>query len=122
MISSLIVTVKIDVAAVVTAPVTTSFTIITASIRAPSYLQVLLTLTSSCLGRSSLRSASRGDFMVPHARTAIMQHRAFSVVGPSVWNGLPSDLRSLPRDLSSAFYRHLKTYLFDRAWIGSASE
>ena len=89
---------------------------------APSYLQVLLTLTSSCLGRSSLRSASRGDFMVPHARTAIMQHRAFSVVGPSVWNGLPSDLRSLPRDLSSAFYRHLKTYLFDRAWIGSASE
>ena len=35
--------------------------------RASSYLQVLLTLTSSCLGRSSLRSASRGDFMVPHA-------------------------------------------------------
>src|SRR6218665_646042 len=30
--------------------------------------------------------------------------RAFSIVGPSVWNSLPSDLRSLPRDLSSSFY------------------
>jgi len=33
---------------------------------------------------------SRGDFVVPHARTAIKQHRAFSIVGPSVWNSLPS--------------------------------
>src|SRR6218665_266092 len=28
----------------------------------------------------SLLSASRGDFVVPHARTAIKQHRAFSTV------------------------------------------
>ena len=41
-------------------------------------------LTSSCTGRQSLRSASRGDFVVPHARTAIKQHRAFSIVGPSL--------------------------------------
>jgi len=43
-------------------------------------------------------------------------------VGPSVWNGLPSELRSLPRDLSTSFYKLLKTLLFDRAWSGSASE
>src|SRR6218665_1676684 len=31
-------------------------------------------------------------------------------------------LRSLPRDLSSSFYKLLKTLLFGRAWAGSASE
>src|SRR6218665_2114413 len=61
---------------------------------APAYL---LTLTSACSGRQSLRSASKGDSVVPvvpRARTATRQKRAFSIVGPSVWNGLPSDLRS----------------------------
>src|SRR6218665_858808 len=53
---------------------------------APTYLLGLFILTSSCTGRQSLRSASRGDFVVPHARTAIKQHKAFSIVGPSVWN------------------------------------
>ena len=38
---------------------------------APTYLLGLFILTSSCTGRQSLRSASRGDFVVPHARTAI---------------------------------------------------
>src|SRR6218665_4020838 len=61
----------------------------------PSYLLELFTLTSACSGRRSLRSASKGDFVVPRARTATRQKRAFSIVGPSVWNGLPSDLRSL---------------------------
>src|SRR6218665_1598503 len=55
------------------------------------------------------------------ARTAARQKRAFSIVGPSVWNDLPSELRSLPRDLSSSFYKLLKTLLFGRAWAGSAS-
>src|SRR6218665_2733443 len=67
---------------------------------APTYLLELFTLTSSCTGRQSLRSASRGDFVVPHARTAIKQHRAFSIVGPSAWNSLPSEIRSL---ISSKF-------------------
>src|SRR6218665_1444249 len=57
---------------------------------APTYLLDLCILTSSCTGRQSLHSASRGDFVVPYARTAIKQHRAFSIVGPSVWNSLPS--------------------------------
>jgi len=48
--------------------------------------------------------------------------RAFSIVGPSIWNGLPSELRSLPRDLSNSFYKLIKTLLFGRAWAGSASE
>src|SRR6218665_2882873 len=53
---------------------------------APTYLLGLFTLTSSCTGRQSLRSASRGDFVVPHARTAIKQHKAFSIEGPSACN------------------------------------
>src|SRR6218665_163015 len=89
---------------------------------APSYLLQLFILTSACSGRRSLRSASKGDFLVPRVRTATRQKRAFLIVGPSVWNGLPSELRSLPRDLSTSFYNLLKTLLFDRAWSGSASE
>src|SRR6218665_3904646 len=89
---------------------------------APSYLLELFILTSSCSGRRSLRSASKVDFLVLHARTATRQKRAFSIVGPSVWNGLPSEICSLPRDLSSSFYKLLKTLLFGRAWAGSASE
>jgi len=81
---------------------------------APTYLLDLFTLTSTCSGRQSLHSASRGDFVVPHDRTAIKQHRAYSIVGPSAWNSLPSELRSLPRDLSSLFYKLLKTFIFAR--------
>ena len=56
---------------------------------APSYLLELFILTSACSGRWSLRSASKGDFMVPRARTATRQKRAFSMVGPSFGMALP---------------------------------
>src|SRR6218665_741806 len=51
---------------------------------APSYLLELFILTLACSGRRSLRSATKGDFLVPRARTAARQKRAFSIVGPSV--------------------------------------
>ena len=86
---------------------------------APSYLLELFILTSACSGRRSLHSASKGDFLVPRAHTATRQKRAFSIVGPSVWNGLPSELRSLPRDLSSSFYKLLKTLLFAVPGLGA---
>src|SRR6218665_3682333 len=86
---------------------------------APVYLLDLFILTSSCTGRKSLRSASRGDFVVPHARTAIKQHKAFSIVAPSAWNSLPSELRSLPRDFSSSFYKLLKTFISPGPGLGA---
>ena len=89
---------------------------------APRYLCTIFTLSSSCKGRSALRSSSRGDFLVPFARTATMQRRAFSVVGPTAWNVLPSFLRLSPRVHSASFYAQLKTFLYDQAWLGSASE
>src|SRR6218665_1895836 len=69
-----------------------------------------------------LRSAEQGLLRVPFASTSSMQCRAFSVVGPLVWNGLPLALRSLPRVFSQKFLQQLKTTLFGRAGVGSASE
>src|SRR6218665_2837967 len=45
-----------------------------------------------------------------------------AVVGPSVWNGLPLSIRSLPRNLSQTFLSQLKAVLFGRVGVGSASE
>src|SRR6218665_2700068 len=72
-------------------------------------------------GCSSLRSSEQRLLFVPFARTSTTQARAFSVVGPSVWNGLPLSQRLLPRILSDTFYSSLKTLLFSRARVGSAS-
>src|SRR6218665_2153691 len=47
---------------------------------APVYLSELFVLSSSCPGRRSLRSASRGDYLIPRSYTAIKQNRAFSAV------------------------------------------
>ena len=38
---------------------------------APTYVLELFLPTSSCTGRQSLRSTSRGEFVVPYVRTAI---------------------------------------------------
>ena len=48
--------------------------------------------------------------------------RAFSIVGPSTWNGLPLDIRLLPNNNESVFYRLLKTDLYRRGSAGGASE
>src|SRR6218665_3041140 len=78
--------------------------------------------TPGTRGCSSLRSLEQGLLFVPFAHTSTTQVRAFSVVGPSVWNGLPLSQRLLRRILSDTFYSSLKTLLFSRARVGSASE
>src|SRR5688572_5877777 len=89
---------------------------------APAYLQELCRSISANIVRRPLRSADRDDLIVPFARTSTMQHWAFSVVGPSIWNGLLLELRLLTRNSSPAFYTSLKTILFSRGWARSASE
>src|SRR5688572_31628700 len=64
-------------------------------------------------------SSTHGEHLVPRARTALRQHRAFSVAGPMVWNGLPLALRLMPRVHSDAFSCSLKTILFSRSWVGA---
>ena len=48
---------------------------------------------SSSSGRQCLRSASRGDLIVPRFRLRRSGYRAFAVSGPHVWNSLPTEIR-----------------------------
>src|SRR6218665_709814 len=88
----------------------------------PSYLRDLGCPVSVLAARRVLRSAARGGLLVPRARLAIMQHRAFSVVGPSAWNDLPVELHSLLMTSPSKLYISLKYFFFCHDWAGSASE
>src|SRR6218665_4134038 len=74
---------------------------------APVYLRVLCYRPLSAMSSRSLRSSQQGILLVPFARTSTKQIRAFSVVGPSTWNGLPSELRIFNRTTSPAFFSHL---------------
>ena len=89
---------------------------------APPYLREPCCPLLSAMSSQSLRSYQQGILLVAFARTSTKQSRAFSVVDPSIWNGLPSELRIFPRALSPAFFSHLKTALFSRADVRSASD
>src|SRR6218665_112057 len=89
---------------------------------APSYLRDLCCPVSVLAARRVFRSAARGELLVPRARLATVQRRAFSVVGPSAWNDLPVELHSLLMTSSSKFCISLKSFFFGRDWAGCASE
>src|SRR6218665_3566935 len=88
---------------------------------APSYLRDLCCPVSVLAARRVLHSAARGEFLVPCARLAVMQRRAFSVVGPSAWNYLPFELRSLLMAHPSNF-TSLKSFFFVRGLDPTPSE
>ena len=71
--------------------------------------------------RRMLRSAARGELLVPRANLAIMQQRAFPVEVPAAWNDLRFEPSSLLMDHSSKFYIFPKSFFF-RDWVGNASE
>ena len=83
--------------------------------QAHAYLTDLCRPSLSARSTRRLRSAEQGLLHVPFARTSIMQSRAFSVVGPLVWNGLPLALRhSLeysPRNSFSTLKQHYSAVL-----------
>ena len=77
----------------------------------PQYLSDYLAPVHSVQARSHLRSASRGDLVIPRSRTVKAGGRGFKVSAPKVWNDLPSSLRDSA--LSFATFRSkLKTHLF----------
>ena len=77
--------------------------------RSPTYLSDLLTPAADVPGRPSVRSSSRGDFIVPRT-SRMFGDRAFSVAALRVWNRLPVELRHL---LSTPMCkRKLRTFLF----------
>jgi len=69
---------------------------------APVYLQELCRPVSTLVGRQALRSSSGGKLLVPRVNTSTMQRRAFSVVAPSTWNSLPSQIPLLPKNYAQA--------------------
>ena len=67
-------------------------------------------------GSRSLRSADTNRLMVPHVMLSSVVNRAFQVVGPRIWNDLPSAVTSA-KSLST-FYQWLKTQLFSKSFRG----
>ena len=63
--------------------------------------------------RQQLRSAS-WLLVVPRCRLNTTARRAFSVVGPSVWNSVPDYLRD-PAVGRDTFRKHLKTFMFNQS-------
>src|SRR6218665_2287214 len=90
--------------------------------QAPAYLTNLCCPSLSAQSTLHLHSVEQGLLHAPFARTSALHSRAFSVIAPLVWNGLPLALRSLPREFSQKFLQQLKTTLFARAGVGSASK
>jgi len=60
---------------------------------APSYIKELCVPVTTVATRSALRSAARGDLLVPRTRRQL-GNLAFSVDGPIAWNSLPLDIRT----------------------------
>ena len=80
---------------------------------APEYLMELCRPFSSAAGRQSLRSASKGDFIIPRFRLRTFGFRAFAISGPQLWNSLPLDVRQSRHTLMQ-FKMKLKTFLFQQ--------
>ena len=80
---------------------------------APEYLMELCHPVGSAVGRQCLRSASRGDLVVPRFRLPTFGHRAFAVSGPQIWNSLPLRIRQ-SRDSLLLFKQKLKAHLFQQ--------
>jgi len=77
--------------------------------RPPNYVEEMCVQVSSVSTRAALRSAARGDLVIPRTRLRLGS-RAFSVAGPAAWNSLPSDIRTASTPF--AFKNRLKTHLF----------
>ena len=81
---------------------------------APEYLVELCRPVCLSTGRQSLRSASRGDLVVPRYRLERSGHRAFAVSGPQIWNSLPVEIRRSSDNLT-LFKKKLNSHLFQQS-------
>jgi hypothetical protein len=81
---------------------------------APSYLADDCIPVSTLAGRQQLRSADTGVLFVPRSRTSIGA-RSFAINGPTVWNKLPAELRSL-NSSAETFAKRLKTHLMTNCY------
>ena len=80
---------------------------------APSYLHDLCMPITTVSTRAAVRSAARGDLVVPRTRRRL-GNRAFCVAGPKAWNSLPTDIRTASS--LTDFKSLLKTHLFIQSY------
>jgi len=84
----------------------------------PSYMSSMWQPVSVNPSRRCLRSAARGDLVVPSTKTVCYVPRSFAIAGPATRNLLPASLRD--DQLSVAAFRYLlKTELLSRAYDSS---
>ena len=78
----------------------------------PIYLTEMLVPCSSC--EHNLRSSYDNLLVVPATESVSYGYRAFSVLGPTLWNNLPKKIRcsSVP-----SFKTALKTHLFKQSFF-----
>jgi len=76
---------------------------------APTYITDMLQPVSDLDRLTQLRSAWKGDLVVPRTRLKLGE-RAFRVAAPWLWNELPPDIRK--SSTLATFKKHLKTFLF----------
>lgn len=78
---------------------------------APIYLRDLLKFHTST---RSLRSSNQLLLLVPRSRLKLRGDRAFSVIGPKLWNALPQKIRAV--NSLSVFKKESKSYLLSKAF------
>jgi len=85
----------------------------------PSVPQSLLTPVTAIAIHRHLWSDNTGDLATSKTRTVGFGLRSFSDAGPSVWNSLPSKLKTMSLTIGH-FISQLKTVMFARSYYASA--
>ena len=80
----------------------------------PAYFGDVCAPVTAAPGRTNLRSATRGDLVIPRTRTKLSE-RSFRISAPTLWNSLPDSLRHSATSRKH-FRKELKTYLFRKAY------
>ena len=79
---------------------------------APQYLQSLISVKTPCY---NLKGSNTLLLAMPSVKSkAMLGDRAFAIAASSLWNSLPSELRSIT--CATSFKAHLKTFLFRHAY------
>ena len=80
---------------------------------APPYLVEMMLPVTDTPALRCLRSATRGDLIIPSTETVRFGPRSFNVSGPTLWNSLPVNIRQCKS--FESFKKQLKTLLYLRA-------
>ena len=83
---------------------------------APPYLVEMMLPVTDTPALRRLRSATRGDLIIPSSKTVRFGPQSFNVSGPTVWNSLPVNIRNCK--LFETFRKQLKTFLYLKADSG----